>query len=516
MLKWINKNCTIMAAVTVAILLSPAPTYASSTKEPIRWEETLDSNGIHKAELDITEGVNRYEVFYTKSTELPAMNLATSNGSVFTIGETSEIGDMKVMARRGNDVSGYPDIAYDVIYIVNPVTTGNWELVACLTPEIKEFCIVKTEIPEQWEALKCDYKTRATSIDVYFLRKSSTYTTTDISGFIAADKEIPGANNIKTYERQPEPPKEVNYTPLILAAGTVITIATVVYMCIRKKNEKKRARERKDKEIALANKKIKDKRRAENQNLDRYLSDYDDDEYDDGDDETEYNEEDNLSFDAVSAAAGNLNERNNTPLPSIGEEEQSIGASQGPQIQVAQSVEGRQEQAGIQQTTQQKTPAATTQTANPKTTPLPAGRLAADNRQQQNIPSYAPPRNGIGQKTDVPRQNMPLQTHPAYSAQVGYVNIGQIREQRDMQMVNGAVIAKTNTGIHSVPGKMPGAYNYPLRGMQGTRQGIPAPKVPRQTPMRQVNPSVYQKGVNRARNPLPGHKGGADGTGNFF
>lgn len=262
--------------------------YNINDKTPSQADSTewvIENDEYYKClTFDVGAGTSRYSVFYTADSN-PSVSISSPSGTIYKCGEkyNENTDGINVITRVKNTVSNYKNIQYDVIYITGITEPQTWKMTISGTEAIKEFFIVKTKVPNNWESIVQEYKTNPQDLMLWYIAKDSKYYASDIKQIAKKDDKIPAVNNIKTTEEDEAPPKD--YTNLIKFCVVVAVIITVVLVIKKLRKRKKAAIDTRQKKIDEENQKIKEKKEKENSKLSNILDEFDD-QYIDDDDNT--------------------------------------------------------------------------------------------------------------------------------------------------------------------------------------------------------------------------------------
>ncbi|MBO4847131.1 MAG: hypothetical protein J5525_12675 [Lachnospiraceae bacterium] len=240
----------------------------------------------------------KLEVFYTAGKNAPQVSLVSPNKRIYSNKGNEEGTELKVINRKNLEVKDFPDLRYDIIYIytTSEKYAGKWQIAYSIDNDVYETILVNAAADSGWENFVEEYKTPVKFFILwYFDNEKSHYTATNLVPIVQAESQ-PVANNLQAAKPDEVEKKNLD-TPVII--GIMFLIIAAFGLCIYlffKINEDKQKQGKY--RIEKANKKIRARRKKENNQLDKYLTKYDDDYSDDEyyENENKQEEEEEISY----------------------------------------------------------------------------------------------------------------------------------------------------------------------------------------------------------------------------
>ena len=142
------------------------------------------------------------------------------------------------------------------------------------------FLFITSETPKNWDMIVSEYKTSAVGLLKWYFSNNSIYDSSDIAGIVAPSSVIPAINNIEEYEEE-EIEIEPNWVIISILAVLLLAAVITITVVLVKKKKKAKFKEEMKKSVDNANSALEERKRYENENLDQFISQYQDDYTDD-------------------------------------------------------------------------------------------------------------------------------------------------------------------------------------------------------------------------------------------
>lgn len=249
--------------------------------ENTRWRILNDEPSSYTKDFEayISSGTIRLEVFYTADADMPELTFTSSGGNVYSMTEGSKsLGKTQFKVKNKYSISDYPDIKYSIIYISNAEDPGTWSIKVHLNNRIREFALVTSEIPESWETLDTDYKTRPKELLLWYLSEygvditqESSHSFEDMIGIISMDTQIPTTNDIDSTEVVASKKKQNPLGSFFFMLTFLIILGVITVIFILKKL-RDQSRGMIANRITRANKRLKEGSGGLNESIDKIMS----------------------------------------------------------------------------------------------------------------------------------------------------------------------------------------------------------------------------------------------------
>ena len=249
--------------------------------ENTRWRILNDEPSSYTKDFEayISSGTIRLEVFYTADADMPELTFTSSGGNVYSMTEGSKsLGKTQFKVKNQYSITDYPDIKYSIIYISNAEDPGTWSIKVRLNNRIREFALVTSEIPESWETLDTDYKTRPKELLLWYLSEygvditqESSHSFEDMIGIISMDTQIPTTNDIDSTEVVASKKKQNPLSGFFFMLTFLIILGVITVIFILKKL-RDQSRGMIANRITRANKRLKEGSGGLNESIDKIMS----------------------------------------------------------------------------------------------------------------------------------------------------------------------------------------------------------------------------------------------------
>ncbi len=250
---------------------------APSIMETTKWE--VGENRSTKISVNVFAGQTRFEMFYSAAAPMPAITFTSIDGNIYRAGEDFNNGRTSFICRPGNKIDGNADINYCVMYISAPTDPGSWTAEITLDKGTKEFMLIKTAVPNGWTDFVEEYRMSPEEMCLWYTSKISDYSANELINLANVDTN-PGANSISTTDAPKIEEKDYTLTMIIGGFGLLIFAMITGTILIIKKSNRDEAEYTK-RRIDRANKKLKQKQKMADSNLESALKELDEDYSDD-------------------------------------------------------------------------------------------------------------------------------------------------------------------------------------------------------------------------------------------
>ena len=242
----------------------------------------------------LSEGAYRYEIFYSAKNTPPVVAAISPDGIVHEQNGADGI----VVTRENAPLADYEDLRYTVFY-VRVQTAGDWILSFTATDKVDFLCVVRTETPDKWQAIRKETLSYPESLILWRIEEGTTYKVED---FPQITRQRDNGGKFQTAPTPTPAPvveeeeKQTGINPdlYIFGIGAIGIAAFVGYSMIAKKKKEKRREVKKQKQIAEAKEELQRRRDTENQELEIMMESFSG-EYIDYPEEHNYYEESILS-----------------------------------------------------------------------------------------------------------------------------------------------------------------------------------------------------------------------------
>lgn len=264
---YFDRNGNPVEIIVVDVITAETETTTQSLAEQTRWNPARTS---YKTSINanITE-VTRFEMFYGVDEEVPSVTFISPRGDV-----------VLPTIRGGIDMEGYDKLDCKVIYLDPMEEPGTWQIDIEISQASNNFLFITSETPKNWDMIVSEYKTSAVGLLKWYFSNNSLYDSSDIAGIVAPSSVIPAINNIEEYEEE-EIEKEPNWVLISILAVLLLAVVITITVILVKKQKKAKFKEEMRKNVDSANNALEERKRYENENLDQFISQYQDDYNDD-------------------------------------------------------------------------------------------------------------------------------------------------------------------------------------------------------------------------------------------
>lgn len=249
------------------------------TASQTRWNRNPEETSVTR-QTYIGSGTTKIEIFYSSSVDSPQILLQAPSKKIYHPGATTAYEDTLIVYRKGYVVADYPDIKYDILYISESQDPGMWDIAFTVEDKIDEFMVITARVADDWENFHTDYKTAPTDIIIWEMSQTSHYTANDITSIVAKDDVIPTNHITETVVIETKSSSPIILT--VIGVIILVIIGTAVALVSVHRAGKVKNKEKSD-AIKNANKRLRLKKKKENEMLDKVLEaleyQYSDDDY---------------------------------------------------------------------------------------------------------------------------------------------------------------------------------------------------------------------------------------------